>query len=36
MYAAQDKMQMKENLKSKSTLCGFDVSRMVNMRAAVI
>ena len=36
MYAAQDKMQMKENLNSKSTMWGFDVSRTVNMRAAVI
>jgi hypothetical protein len=36
LYAAQDKIQMKENLNSKSTMWGFNVSRMVNMRAAVI
>ena len=36
LYGPQDKTQMKENLNSKSTMWGFDVSRTVNMRAAVI
>ena len=36
VYAVQDKMQLNENLDSKSTLWGFDVSRTVNMKAAVI
>ena len=36
LYAVQDKMQMNENLNSKLTMWGFDVSRTVNMRVAVI